>query len=194
MEEQAMSLRSAKLGIQERKVPSTGEAITLANMNIRLKSNYRFVTEDRYERLIDCNTDILLKYLQDIEDARVPVIPSTALNMRDVNHDAETHELPPPFESVADVITLPEFQNRQPNSRRLAQSFKDESSTDLDVLRADLRSYVADIASLYQDVPFHNFEVSNDFEGAISSFYDSLDRSSSHAVNIHSERNSTRRM
>jgi hypothetical protein len=161
MEDQARSLRALKLGLQEKKVPTTGEAITLANMNIRLKSNYRLVAEEKYERLIECNTDILLKYMQGVIDKREPMIPSSKSNMREVNHDAETHELPPPFESVADIIALPDFgQARQSKGRKVVQSVKDDSSTDLDVLRADLRMYVAEIASLYQDAPFHNFEVS----------------------------------
>jgi Adenylate and Guanylate cyclase catalytic domain len=160
MDDQARALRSLKLKLQEKKVPSTGESITLANMNVRLKSNYRIITEEKYERLIDCNTDILLKYIQRVLSKRDPVIPSNKSNLREVNHDAETHELPPPYESVTDVIILPDFVTKQGNSRKAKQPFEDESSTDLDVLRADLRLYVAEIASLYQDVPFHNFEVS----------------------------------
>jgi hypothetical protein len=160
MDEQVRTIRSAKLEIQEKKVPSTGQAITLANMNIRLKSNYRLVASQRYERLIEYNTDILFTYLQAVQDSRVLMIPATKLNMREVNHDTETYELPPPFESVADVIALPDFQDTRSNGRKLPRSVQDESSTDLDALRADLKSYVADIASMYQDVPFHNFEVS----------------------------------
>jgi Adenylate and Guanylate cyclase catalytic domain len=160
MDDQARALRSLKLRLQEKKVPSTGESITLLNMNVRLKSNYRVVTEEKYERLIDCNTDILLKYMQAVLAKRDPVPPSNKSNMREVNHDAETHELPPPYESVADVILLPDFVTSKGNGRKAKQPFEDDSSTDLDMLRADLRLYVAEIASLYQDVPFHNFEVS----------------------------------
>lgn len=158
MADKAAALRKNKLNLIDTRVPSSGEAITLSNMNRRLKSSFRILTDERHSRLIEHNTDILLKYVVAVIESRGPTLETTgaARSMRDVNHDAETHELPPPFESVADVILLPDFDARKLPSSKM----NGMEGVDKDELRGEIRSFVAEIAALYQDVPFHNFEVS----------------------------------
>jgi 3'5'-cyclic nucleotide phosphodiesterase/Adenylate and Guanylate cyclase catalytic domain len=105
--------------------------------------------EARYQQLIDWNTDCLLQYLSDI----IICTPNRGKKRseKEVNHEDEMQEIPPPFESVAEVIILPPYDPYRYTNRKVDKST-------MATLRVVLRQYVAAVASMYNDVPFHNFE------------------------------------
>jgi hypothetical protein len=105
--------------------------------------------EMKYQQLIDWNTDTLLEYLGEI----LVCAPNRGKKRseKEIVHEEENQEVPPPFESVAEVIILPPYDphrytGRKPDKLAMAS------------LRVVLRQYVSAIASMYNDVPFHNFE------------------------------------
>lgn len=107
------------------------------------------VSSGKYKRLIDWNTDVLMGYVQDILTKTPSSRRSRAEKM--VDHANENPDIAPPFESVAELILLPPFD---PYSG--SNDIKSEEI--LGDLRSSVRDYVATIASMYNNVPFHNFE------------------------------------
>jgi hypothetical protein len=106
--------------------------------------------DEKLDRLTEHNTDILLKYLTAVITNRHTGTGGTRA-VKDVDHSKESKELPPPFESVSDVIILPGFDHRK-HQRKKADI------GELAYIRPIIRDYVAEIAAMYKDVPFHNFE------------------------------------
>jgi len=125
------------------------EPITLANMKKRLASTSKSVVEEKYKRLIDWNTDVILKCLAKIVACRPGVTSSRRQKL--VDHDNEEPVLPPAFESVVEVITLPPFNSR---CRLVHKGI----IAGMESLREDVHTLVSEIAALYNDIPFHNFE------------------------------------
>jgi hypothetical protein len=99
--------------------------------------------------LIEHNTDILLKYLAAVITNRHSGTGGSRA-IKAVDHSQESKEIPPPIDSVADVIIFPNFD---PYRRREKANF-----AELTVIRPILFDYVTEIAGMYKDVPFHNFE------------------------------------
>jgi class 3 adenylate cyclase len=108
----------------------------------------RRLSEDKYGRLIDWNTDIFLENLSRVMAYHHSGRGETR-SVKTVNHRDEDAEMPPPYNSVADVIFLPAYD---PNARH-----QPPMDTELAKVRLLLREFIADIAALYNDVPFHNF-------------------------------------
>jgi hypothetical protein len=105
--------------------------------------------QEKKSRLIEHNTDILLKYLAAVITNRHSGTGGSRA-IKAVDHSQESKEIPPPFDSVADVIIFPNFD---PYRRREKADF-----AELSVIRPILFNYVTEIAGMYKDVPFHNFE------------------------------------
>ena len=105
----------------------------------------------KQERLVKWNVEILLNLLRQIEARRSPK-PTTAQSARSklscqlsFVEDGKTV-----LDEVQEIISLPKFRGeavRETDSVRLEES-----------IELELKDYVAAIASMYRDNPFHNFE------------------------------------
>jgi hypothetical protein len=105
--------------------------------------------QEKKGRLIEHNTDVLLRYLAAvITNRHTGTGGSRAVKV--IDHSQESKELPPPFDSVADVIIFPSFD---PYRRTEQADF-----AELAVIRPMLHDYVTEVAGMYKNVPFHNFE------------------------------------
>lgn len=135
-----------------REIFPTSTVLHSPAVEVRLRSSAKSLSNERFKRLIDWNADVLLNYLSEIMDHR-PHSSATSRSVREVDHDHENSELPPPFESVAEVIILPSFDP----ARRRSDG---EGESAMKSLREDLRLFVTDVAAMYNAIPFHNFEVS----------------------------------
>jgi hypothetical protein len=105
--------------------------------------------QENKSRLIEHNTDILLRYLAAVITNRHSGTGGSRA-IKAVDHSQESKEIPPPIDSVADVIIFPNFD---PYRRREKANF-----AELTVIRPILFDYVTEIAGMYKNVPFHNFE------------------------------------
>lgn len=104
---------------------------------------------DRSARLVDYNVDVLLRLLRNIACRR----KALRIQQAEVVADFERPDGHTVLEEVQETIALPAF-NAKAASREM-----DPSKIDLgDRVEYELHHYVATIASLYNDNPFHNFE------------------------------------
>ena len=123
--------------------------ISASQRNLRILSPLRTAMEKKGTRYVDMTTDILFKYLESVMFSASPV---TSRSSRPVDYATESHDLPPPIDLIADVVILPKYN---PIPIRC-----DPPSADVLVqAKAELQTFLADISVLYNDVPFHNFEV-----------------------------------
>jgi hypothetical protein len=106
-------------------------------------------SQEKKSRLIEHNTDILLRYLAAVITNRHSGTGGSRA-IKAVDHSQESKEIPPPIDSVADVIIFPNFD---PYRRREKANF-----AELTVIRPLLFDYVTEIAGMYKNVPFHSFE------------------------------------
>ena len=112
------------------------------------KSN--IVVLEKIDRLVDWNTDNLLRLIQQIVDRRQSSVHISNSNI-DVTFKAN------PFDEVTEIISLPQEKSLKSVSADALIPVSPEVSQ-------QLRDYVARIASMYNDNYFHNFEhVSCDF-------------------------------
>jgi hypothetical protein len=96
------------------------------------------------ERLIDWNVDVLLRLLQQIVARRDVTFQPFDLD------DTVKPKTTNPFDEVKEIIALPEYKERKQ---------RDPSEVIIpEGVVAQLRDYVSQIAMLYNENPFHNFE------------------------------------
>jgi hypothetical protein len=105
--------------------------------------------EKKSRLLFEHNKDILLGFLAAVITNRHSGTGGSRA-IKAVDHSQESKEIPPPIDSVADVIIFP---NSDPYRRRQKAEL-----AELTVIRPILFDYVTEVAGLYKDVPFHNFE------------------------------------
>ena len=106
------------------------------------KSNKKLL--EKIDRLVDWNTDNLLRLLQQIVDRRQSSVHISDSNI-DVSFKAN------PFDEVTEIISLPQEKRLKSVSADILIPVSPEVSR-------QLRDYVSRIASMYNDNYFHNFE------------------------------------
>jgi hypothetical protein len=99
--------------------------------------------EDKIDRLIDWNTESLLKLLQQILSRRTDSIEDK------VSIDTTTKQMP--FDEVTEIIVLPQVNKSKYATDVSLIQVSDKVST-------QLRDFVSKIAYMYNDNHFHNFE------------------------------------
>ena len=120
--------------------------------SLRKKSKNLLV--DKIDRLVDWNTDTLLRLLQQILNCRQG---SSGEDNTDINggHDEYTDVSftvrAKPFDEVKEIISLPQVRKSKIISEKLVSHISDEVSH-------QLRDYVSKIANMYNNNHFHNFE------------------------------------
>jgi len=108
--------------------------------------------DDKVQRLVDWNSDILARLLKQIvarrnaSGAQGALSPSAA--QVGVAKNGETV-----LDEVKEIILLPEFDVKAANSQETTESI--DLGEDVMI---QLRDYVTIVATLYRDNPFHNFE------------------------------------
>jgi len=105
--------------------------------------------DEKVSRLVDWNFDLLLRSLKEIVTRRGACSGGQYLSSPDLITKPGSTVL----EEVKEIITLPNFD---------AQTAQNEVDLDIIVLgahvEAELHDYVVNIAMMYRDNPFHNFE------------------------------------
>jgi len=103
------------------------------------------------DRLIEWNTDALMKYLRQIIAFR-----QASDNGDDVGKSGSFRsQRGNTIEEVTEVVALPEFNPKRVRAMKANHDVIDVSDT---VIR-QLRSFVVAVSGLYRDNAFHNFEV-----------------------------------
>jgi hypothetical protein len=105
------------------------------------------------QRLIDWNSEILMQLLKQVVARRfaVPGRRTQQDALWEMARNVGDGHMP--VEEVAEIIQLPDF-----DERAIRQVDPDTVILSPEVT-AQCRSYVALLASMYRDNPFHNFEV-----------------------------------
>jgi hypothetical protein len=131
----------------------TGTVTPAANCRQSLKLNF-----EKTERLIDWNSDVLCRLLQQIMVCRGGSTPlMTKIDDSDFICNAGVLADKNPFDEVKEIIALPPL-NKFKNSR---------SAADIPVpkiVEEQLRNYVSRIAAMYNNHQFHNFEHVSTFD------------------------------
>ena len=133
-----------------RRMPPKLSMVTASKRHLRLSSETRSTLEEKCNRLIDWNTDVLMNYLEAVMTYRRSV---NSRSVTDVDYTREEASIPPAADLVADVISMPDLD-------LLAKRGQPPSASDLLKVKKELRIFVSEIAVCYNDIPFHNFEVS----------------------------------
>lgn len=130
-----------------------GDAQSTAAVNTQPDKKAYAMTESKTARLIEWNVDVLLRLIKQIVARRkslgLPAFGTTDVeaNVQFADEDQTT------IDEVAEIITLPEFnvkaatKQEDPDSIQLPRQVIDQ-----------LYDYVSNIATIYNDNPFHNFE------------------------------------
>jgi class 3 adenylate cyclase len=108
------------------------------------------LSSKKMTRLVEWNVDVLFRLLKQIVAAR-----SGQPSKRRTDHVAETSSTTGKtvLDEVTDIISLPKFD------AETAEKLKDVESIEIDKkVFAQLRTFVFNVAAMYQDNPFHNFE------------------------------------
>jgi len=105
----------------------------------------------KIRRLVEWNVDILTGLLKEIVVRRASSNDGASNNIS--NPDELTIESRTPLEEVEEIISLPDF-NAKAHARQPAR----DDITLPDTVTEQLHSYVGNIAAMYNNCPFHNFE------------------------------------
>ena len=136
------------------KTGSAASARVSCNKSASAKSqtSSRAATKEQRERLVKYNTDVLLKPLIQSISARhtASLKAKKSRSVRQIDHSTETFEPLFAFSAVSNSIPFPDF-----DPAKVTDSI---TMDDAGGIRQDLQAYVSEIAALYSDVPFHNFE------------------------------------
>jgi len=136
------------------KIGSAVSTPVSANKVVSIKSlnSSRVATKEQRERLVEYNTDVLLKPLIQSMSARhtASLKAKKSRSVRQIDHSTETFEPLLAVLAVSDSIPFPDF-----DPTRVTDAIGMDDATEI---RQDLRAYVFEIAALYGDIPFHNFE------------------------------------
>lgn len=112
---------------------------------IELLEKNRFGIDDKTQRLVDWNKDLLLRYLKQIVARRESLgFTGEFEDWNDIDFSTNV------FDEVAEIITLPNFS-------MVSSSDSETVAIDL-VVEQQLFDYVASIASMYRSNSFHNFD------------------------------------
>jgi hypothetical protein len=141
------TVSSQRDGEEDSHHQDTGTVSPAANCRQSSKLNF-----EKTERLIDWNSDVLCRLLQQIMVCRGCSSPlMKKIDDGDFDCNAGVLAYKNPFDEVKEIIALPPL-NKFKNSRTVA---------DIQVpklVEEQLRNYVSRIAAMYNNHQFHNFE------------------------------------
>ncbi len=105
---------------------------------------------DKIRRIVEWNTDLLLRFLRNIVATRIRPARRRLNNGR---RNSMSLRYETPFADVTEILPVPQFSDKS------SDDDVDPDSVDVgDTVQSQLRDYIAKIASMYRDNPFHNFE------------------------------------
>ena len=127
-----------------------GDELMPANVQMQRLSVQ--MEEERHARLIDWNTDLLMAQLKNIVVERLATesVPDPAVDILDLEMETLSQS-GSVLEEVQDIIQLPRYVTRS----------KQVSGLDVEiseVVRRELRDYIATLSATYNLNSFHNFE------------------------------------
>jgi hypothetical protein len=121
-------------------------------------SRYSFTIKE--DRLIDWNVEVLMSFLEKVVQHRLVTETKNLRFGKSSKNESpfgtnrgslEDRESGLIIDEVAEVITLPKFNSRYKPPPACSRLLPPE-------IRYQMKEFVASIASMYRDVPFHNFE------------------------------------
>jgi hypothetical protein len=122
-------------------------ASRLSNISVDDSISSRFL--GRCDRLVDWNVEVLMGFLDKLVQHRLETSPHQSNGCRLPSVDATRFII----DEVVSVIELPDFAvaSRTRRADRMVKMLPP-------IVRIQLKEFVSCIASMYRDVPFHNFE------------------------------------
>lgn len=156
--------RSDEMACSTTGYSQTSDAHTEENAKVAIEEQRlaEQMANERRERLIDWNTDLLMTQLREIVAERMatesvpdPVDDILDLEMEIMGRSGTV------LDEVQDIIRLPRFVRRSKHVSGLNVAINDR-------VRHELRDYVATLSALYHGNAFHNFEVRRFFSGAFA--------------------------
>ena len=109
---------------------------------------------NRYQRLIDWNVELLCNMLRQIEAKR----RDAQQKVKDSAPSMELQGGSTALDEVTEIITLPQFQEAPTKKKKKKKKTRPEDVELSIPVITQLRDYVTTIASMYRDNAFHNFE------------------------------------
>jgi class 3 adenylate cyclase len=112
----------------------------------------------KHQRLVEWNTDVLLRLLREISARREATTDESHVSMLEGSRlrtleQGDIHKRETVLDEVEEIVNLPKFDANAASSQQNPESL--DLGTDV---FNQLREYVATIAAMYRDNPFHNFE------------------------------------
>lgn len=108
--------------------------------------------EEKVRRMVEWNTDLMMRFLKKVA-ANTKIASRNRLNIQGRrNSGKRSQSQVPPLAEATDILTLPGFLEKAANKRDLELLDLGEA------VQSQLQDYIANIASMYKDIPFHNFE------------------------------------
>jgi len=131
-------------------ITESSQSDDLSDEDRLLFSTERVESMTKMERLVEWNVEVLCSLLQQILASRGDGIsPDPTL----VEAEKETRSCKTVLEEFIPIIRLKRIESDDMDIRRRVSTVGINEQT-----RSQLRSYLSNIASMYQDNPFHNFE------------------------------------
>jgi class 3 adenylate cyclase len=120
------------------------------NSLLRSQDETSYLVAAKTARLIEWNVDVLLRLLKQVEVGR-STSQADPLNVKSQSDDSLVDDRTV-LDEVREIISLPTFNKR-------VRSTNNADSIELEPFVAvQLQAYIAAVASMYRDNPFHNFE------------------------------------
>ena len=110
------------------------------------------VSDERMSRLVEWNVEVLLRYLKQVEARRQLLIKRNPHRKADADEGAVETDTHMVIDEVREIITLPDE-----NFSELIKG-SEQHVTLHPAVCDELKDYVTNIAALYNDNPFHNYE------------------------------------
>lgn len=122
--------------------------------DVRIESalNNRSSLEDKFDRLVNWNTDLLMKFLQKVVAVRT-ASKRSKLQPKYLLQQPFPSFSEKPLDDVTEVISMTDFCEKTADGEMDSESIQIGEAVCL-----QLRDYVERIAAMYRDNPFHNFE------------------------------------
>eukprot|EP00980_Cylindrotheca_fusiformis_P002325 scaffold541_cov138-Cylindrotheca_fusiformis.AAC.8 len=130
-------------------VPDSSDSQSLKEVNANLFNDVGTMTKT--ERLVEWNVEVLAPLLKQIVASRGERVDSNNASLKETEATIGTGDTV--LEEFVPIIPLKRFDASDLSKRQQASSIEIGEEA-----KAQLRNYLANVASMYQDNPFHNFE------------------------------------
>jgi len=128
------------------------ESVALSNMSADSDAMLDATSNQKVQRLIDWNVQVMVSLLEQVVKKRhLVATQADPIEMISAAEQAITRNPDIVFDEITEVIPVPHFQSSSVSAS--------ETPGEIDpAIQNELTSFVCRLSGLYHDVPFHNFE------------------------------------